>query len=231
MTNTWSGRWFSWRSPIDGSHCPPSQTTLRAFSTRRDDHRADSCGDEGRAAHLPRAGRAVSRRASTRTTRTARRSTPSWCQPECARGSRRARPPVRGRAASSARSTASRRSSRTTSRPSACRAPTGRCRSRVRLEQGCVPGEAHQGGRRDRAGQVEHGRVRVQPVRDGELDPARIHEESLRARPGHRRIRAAARPRRSPRTSARSASAATPATRFAGRRRIRRSSASDRRWG
>ena len=45
------------------------------------------------------------------------------------------------------------------------------------------------------------------------------------------RDRAAARPRRSPRASAPSASAAIPATRSAAPRRTRRSSASDRRWG
>ena len=52
----------------------------------------------------------------------------------------------------------------------------------VRLEPGRVPGAPHQGGRRHRARQVEHGRVGVHAVRDGELDPARLHEEPVRAR-------------------------------------------------
>ena len=53
----------------------------------------------------------------------------------------------------------------------------------------------------------------------------------VRARPGHRRIERRHRGRRWPPASAPSASAPTPATRFAGRRRTRRWSASARRWG
>ena len=59
---------------------------------------------------------------------------------------------------------------------------------RVRVEQGCVPGPEDQGGRRDRDRQVEHGRVGVHAERDAQLDPARLHEESLRARSRHRGI-------------------------------------------
>ena len=58
----------------------------------------------------------------------------------------------------------------------------------VRLEQGRVSGEAHQGGRRDRARQIEHGRVGVHAVRDAQLDPSRLHEEPVRARSRDRRI-------------------------------------------
>ena len=57
---------------------------------------------------------------------------------------------------------------------------------RLRLEPRCLPGQAHQGGWRDRARQVEHGRVRVFAVRDRQLDPAGLLEESVRARPGDR---------------------------------------------
>ena len=84
---------------------------------------------------------------------------------------------------------------------------------------------------RDRAREVEHGGVRVQPVRNGELDPARLHEESVRARPRDGRVER--RHGRGGRGQLRrpSGSAATPATRFAARRRTRRSSAFARRWG
>ena len=54
--------------------------------------------------------------------------------------------------------------------------------------QGRVPGEAHQRGRRDRPGEVEHGGVGVHAVRNRELDSARLHEESVRARSRHGRI-------------------------------------------
>ncbi len=59
---------------------------------------------------------------------------------------------------------------------------------RVCVEQGCVPGREDQGGRRDRDRQVEHGRVGVHAERDPQLDPAGLHEESLRARSRHRGI-------------------------------------------
>ena len=58
----------------------------------------------------------------------------------------------------------------------------------LRLDARRVPGQAHQGRRRDRPRQVEHGRVGVHAVRDRQLDPARLHEESVRARPRHRRL-------------------------------------------
>ena len=58
----------------------------------------------------------------------------------------------------------------------------------VRVGQGRVPGQAHQGRRRDRARQVEHGGVRVQPVRDGELAAAGLHAQSVRARSRDRRL-------------------------------------------
>ena len=41
---------------------------------------------------------------------------------------------------------------------------------------------------RDRAREVEHGGVGVHAIRDRELDPARLHEESVCARPRDRRI-------------------------------------------
>ena len=85
----------------------------------------------------------------------------------------------------------------------------------VRLDAGRVSGRADQGGRRDRARQVEHGGVRVQPVRDGELDPAGLHDAIRTRSTASPPDRAAAPPPRSPRTSARSASAPTPATRSA----------------
>ena len=77
------------------------------------------------------------------------------------------------------RSIAYPRSSKTTSRPSACRALTGRCLLRASCRARTPSGQAHQGGRRDRPRQVEHGRVRVQSARDRELDP-RHHAQSLR---------------------------------------------------
>ena len=55
-------------------------------------------------------------------------------------------------------------------------------------EQGCVSDQAHQGRRRDRAGQIQHGGIRVQSGRDGQLGAAGLHAQSLRARPGHRRL-------------------------------------------
>ena len=69
------------------------------------------------------------------------------------------------------------------------------------------------------------------PVRDGELAAARLHAQPLRARSRDRRVER--RDRRRGRRQLRrwSASAAIPATRSAVRRRTRRSSASDRRWG
>ena len=100
----------------------------------------------------------------------------------------------------------------------------------VRVEPRRLPGQAHQGGRRHRAREVEHGGVRVHAVRDRQLDPAGLHEEPLCARPRHRRIerrhggggRGELRARR-PRHRHR-------ATRSAARPRTRRWSASDRRW-
>ena len=59
---------------------------------------------------------------------------------------------------------------------------------RLHAGQGRVPREAAARGGRDRAGQVEHGRVRLQPVRDGELDPAGLHAQPVLALPGHRRV-------------------------------------------
>ena len=59
---------------------------------------------------------------------------------------------------------------------------------RVCLQQGRVPGQEDQGGRRDRHREVEHGGVGVQSARDGQLDPAGLHEESVRARSRHRGI-------------------------------------------
>ena len=56
------------------------------------------------------------------------------------------------------------------------------------VEQGRVPREAREGGGRDRAGEVEHGGVGVQPVRDRELDPARLYAKSVRARSRHGRF-------------------------------------------
>ncbi len=94
-----------------------------------------------------------------------------------------------------------------------------------------LPGETHQGGRRHRAREVEHGGVGVQPVRDRQFAPARLYEKSLRARSRHGRIE-----RRHGRGGRgefrrRSVSAAIPATRSAAPRHTRRSSASARRWG
>ena len=44
-----------------------------------------------------------------------------------------------------------------------------------------IPGEAREGRGRAGAGEIEHGGVGVQPLRDGQLDSAGIHAESLRA--------------------------------------------------
>src|SRR5688500_3275725 len=49
-------------------------------------------------------------------------------------------------------------------------------------------GEAAQGRGRDRAREVEHGGAGVLAVRDRELDPARLHEEPVRARSRDRRL-------------------------------------------
>ena len=99
--------------------------------------------------------------------------------------------------------------------------------SRIATRSRC----ADQRGGRHRDREVEHGGVRVhaRTRRSARSCPAtrRTRTRSIGSRPA----RAAARLRRSPRTSAPSASAAIPATRSAGRRRTRRWSGSGRRWG
>ena len=94
-----------------------------------------------------------------------------------------------------------------------------------------VPGGSPQARRRHRSREIEHGGVRVhartRPSARSCPATRRTRTRSIASPPA----RAAARRQPSPRTSVPSGSAATPATRFAARRRTRRWSASDRRWG
>ena len=68
------------------------------------------------------------------------------------------------------------------------------------------------------------------PERDAQLDPAGLHEESVRARSRHRRLERRHRGERRRELRRRRASAATPAIRSADPHRTRRWSAFDRRW-
>ena len=79
--------------------------------------------------------------------------------------------------------------------------------------------------------EVEHGGVRVQPGRNGQLDPARLYAQPVTTRAASRPVRAADR-RPAPRGQLRGdrRSPATPAIRSADRPRTRRSSACARRW-
>ena len=164
-----------------------SRRTVR--SVEGNDHRADPRRDEERPADLPCRSSSSTSGASRPTTRTARRiNAIVVVNPRRARRGRRARPPVQGGRTRRAAALRPRdrqgqlRDDRTAERRRVAVAQG------IRLEQGRVPGQAHQGGRRDRARQVEHGGVRVHAVRDRELDPAGLHEESLRARSRDGRI-------------------------------------------
>ena len=171
----------------DGARCRPSGCTVRR---RRNDDRADSRGDEGGRAHLPRARRAIPARVSTPTTSTARRiNAIVVVNPDALEEADDLDRRFTQSADPSVRCTACRRSSRTTSRPSACRAPTGRSSLKGFVSnRDAFQVQRIKAGGRDRARQVEHGGVRVHAVRDGQLDPAGLHEEPLRARSRHRRI-------------------------------------------
>ena len=143
----------------------------RAVPDRRDHHRESPRRDESASTHVPPAGgRVPAAHRDVRQERAAdQRDRPH--QSRRAERSRRSGSPLRVRRPDgpAALRADDRQGQLRDDRP-AERGRIARAQG-LRVRQGRVPGEAHQGRRRDRARQVEHGGVRVQPVRDGELAP------------------------------------------------------------
>ena len=152
------------------------------------EHRADPPGDAGRPPHVPRAGRAVPPPHRGLRQERPRHQCHRRHQPGCVEAGRRSRPAVRGRGArrSAPLRADDREGQLRDHRPAERERLAGAGRLRVR--QGCIPGEAREGGRRHRAREVEHGGVGVHAVRDRQFDPAGLHEEPVRPRPRDRRF-------------------------------------------